>query len=98
MFINLITGALLIGLGFIVKKYPELIAGYNTMPKEQKERFNIKGYSMLMKKSFIIVGVLIVLFGGVCNIASWSNGFLLTTLIPILALVLYLNVKAQSYK
>ena len=96
--LNIITGLLSIGLGLVVRKYPELIAGYNTMPKDQKERFNIEGYSLLMKKSFIIVGILIILFGAICKILSWPAGYLPSTLIPTLLLVLYLNIKAHRYK
>lgn len=92
------TGLLLIGLGYLVKKYPDLIAGYNTMPKTQKEKFDIRGYSSLMKKAFIVVGLAIMFFGAVSNMVQWSDGFLLTTLIPILALVVFLNLKAERYK
>lgn len=82
----------------MVKKYPELIAGYNTMPQAQKEKFDIKGYSLLMKRSFIAVGLAIILFGTISKIIHWYNGFLLTMLILILILVVFLNSKAQRYK
>jgi hypothetical protein len=35
---NLIFGLLIIGLGFFIKAYPDTIAGYNTMSKEEKKQ------------------------------------------------------------
>ena len=92
------TGLLLIGLGYLVEKYPDLIAGYNTMPQAQKEKFDIKGYASLMKKAFVVVGLVIMLFGIIGEVLQWPYGLLLTALVPILALVVFLNLKAERYK
>jgi len=54
--VNWITGLSLIGIGFLVKAYPNLIAGYNTLSKEQKENVDIKCLSSFLKKGFIIIG------------------------------------------
>ena len=59
--INLITGLFLIGIGFLVKSSPDLIAGYNTMPKEKKKNVDIVGLSSFMKKGFIIMGVTMII-------------------------------------
>ena len=91
-------GLLLIIMGYLVKKYPDLIAGYNTMPKAQKEKFDIRGYSSLMKKAFIVVGLAIMLFGIISKIMDWTEGLLLITIVPVLALVVFLNLKGQKYK
>lgn len=36
MVVNTFLGLLLVILGFLVKKYPNLIAGYNTMTEREK--------------------------------------------------------------
>lgn len=41
---NLIVGLFMIGLGFLVKSYPNMIAGYNTMPKDKKKIETEKTY------------------------------------------------------
>ncbi|GEO04921.1 hypothetical protein AAE02nite_25850 [Adhaeribacter aerolatus] len=97
LLLNVGLGILFICLGFLVVKNPELIAGYNTLPKDQKERFNISGYALLMKRSFMLVGLLII-FLGVVSKVYWPDAFLLTSLVPILALVLYLNLVANRFK
>jgi hypothetical protein len=95
--LNAALGIIFICLGFLVVKNPGLIAGYNTMPKDQKEKFNIRGYSVLMKKTFVLVG-LVVIFLGVISKLYWPDAFLLTSLVPILVLVLYLNIIAYRFK
>ena len=59
--ILLFTGASLIILGFLVKKYPNLIAGYNTMSARDKAKVDIDGLSTMMRNTFIILGVLVAL-------------------------------------
>ena len=98
LILPLSMGLLLIMLGFLVKKHPDIIAGYNTMPKVQKEKFDIRGYSSLMKKAFIAVGLAIMLLGAVSYIIGLPEGILLTTIVPVLALVVFLTLKAERYK
>jgi len=96
--ISIIVGLLLVGLGFLVKRYPELIAGYNTMPKSVKEKFDIEGFSLLMKKAFIIVGLTIIVFSLISEINYWSTAVFIFDLIIILILVVFLNLRAPKYK
>jgi len=58
--INLITGLFMIGMGFLVKSSPNLIAGYNTMPKDKKKNIDIDGLSTYMRNSLIIIGLSII--------------------------------------
>ena len=58
--LNLIFGLFMIGMGFLVKSFPNLIAGYNTMPKNKKENVDIVGLSTYMRNSFIIIGLTII--------------------------------------
>lgn len=58
--IILITGLFMIGSGFLVKSSPNLIAGYNTMPKDKKKNVDIEGLSTYMRNSLIIIGLSII--------------------------------------
>lgn len=51
----------MIGIGFLVKSVPSLIAGYNTMPEEKKKHVEIDGLSTYMRNSFIIMGLSIII-------------------------------------
>ncbi len=53
--IILIIGIKLIGIGFLVKAAPEMIAGYNTMPAEKKKNTDVKGLSSFMRNGLIII-------------------------------------------
>lgn len=58
-----IPGVLLIGLGFLVRSFPQLIAGYNTLPAEKKKKVDVKGLSNFMFISFIVMGAVVILVG-----------------------------------
>ena len=48
IFIHILTGVFLIVVGLLVKRFPMLIAGYNTMPAEKKKNVDIAGLSSFM--------------------------------------------------
>ncbi|MCS3284297.1 DUF3784 domain-containing protein [Bacteroides salyersiae] len=72
----LITAFILIGLGVLVKRFPILIAGYNTMSKEEKMNVDVKGLSAFMCYSLVGMGTvpctcLLHLFGtGTCRLGK----------------------------
>lgn len=56
----LLVGLLMIGIGFLVKFSPNLIAGYNTMPKDIKKNVDIEGLSTYLRNGFIVIGLTII--------------------------------------
>jgi undecaprenyl pyrophosphate phosphatase UppP len=58
--IHIIIGSVLIILGFLVKKFPNLIAGYNSLQGEHKKEIDIEGLSGYVRNGLIIIGVLII--------------------------------------
>lgn len=56
----MIMGLLFIGLGFLVKAYPGLIAGYNTLSPEKKKNVDIDGLSRYIRNGLIIMGMVIM--------------------------------------
>ena len=59
--LNLIGGLFMIGFGFLVKSAPDLIAGYNTMPKDKKKNVDIEGLSTFIRNGSIIIGLSIII-------------------------------------
>lgn len=53
----IIIGFVFIGIGFLVVKFPMLISGYNTMPKEAREKVDIKGLSRMVRNYLIGAGI-----------------------------------------
>lgn len=94
-----ITAAILFVLGLLVRRYPNLIAGYNTMSAEQKKKVDIKGLSGFMCRSLCVMAVLMILSYyamGVMSVGEKVTSIVPTTLIPIIG-VIYVVVKAQRY-
>lgn len=56
----IIIGSFLIALGFLVKSYPNLIAGYNTLPEEQKKNVDIESLSTLIRNGLILTGASVI--------------------------------------
>lgn len=61
---TIIIGLSLIGLGFLVVKFPMLISGYNTMPEADRKKFDIDSYALFMRKIMVIMGCVII-FGSI---------------------------------
>lgn len=61
----LLIGISIILLGIAVKHFKLyfLIAGYNTMSKEDKEKVNIEKVAALLRNVLIIIGLAIILLG-----------------------------------
>ena len=95
--LNIIIGLFVIGIGFLVKSVPDLIAGYNTMSKEQKKNVDIEGLSTFMRNGLIAIGISIIigyyLFKWI-GITLIANSMLL---IVILVGVTILVFKAQRF-
>ncbi len=61
LFVETLVGAIFIICGLLVKKYPNLIAGYNTMTAEEKKNIDIKKFSTLLHNGLIITGALAIM-------------------------------------
>ncbi len=57
----IIVGIGFIAIGFFVKKNPDYIAGYNTMPEAAKKNVDIDGLSSFIKNALIIMGLAIII-------------------------------------
>ncbi|HBG54375.1 MAG TPA: hypothetical protein DDW70_09240 [Rikenellaceae bacterium] len=83
--VHLITGLFFIGLGFLVKAFPDLIAGYNTLSPEKKKNVDIDGLSRYTRKGLIIMGLMIILGYLLFRWAGWT--YLANMVILIVTLV-----------
>ena len=70
--VHLIMGLLFIGLGFLVRAYPGLIAGYNTLSPEKKKNVDIDGLSRYIRNGLIIMGILIMAGYLLFHWAGWT--------------------------
>lgn len=95
--LNILVGLFMIGIGFLIKSAPGLIAGYNTMSTEEKKNVDIEGLSTFMRNALIAIGASIIvgyyLFKWI-GLSMIADSILLTvTLIGVTILV----IKAQRF-
>ncbi|OIQ15625.1 DUF3784 domain-containing protein [Lacinutrix sp. MedPE-SW] len=89
MFISqVILSSILIITGYLVSKYPNLIAGYNTMSKKEKQKVNIKNLQLFLQ--WLLVGL------GVFSIISYfileAFGISIERIISINSLIIVVTV------
>lgn len=91
---------LFIVLGALIKygKMYFLIAGYNTMPKEKKENYDIEGIATLFRN--VMFGMALIIIVGVL-IAKWLENLDIEFYALLLAMIIgisYLLFKSNSKK
>ena len=92
-----IAGLLLIIIGFLVVKFPMLIAGYNTMPKEKRDKVDIAGLSRMMRRWFIGIGICQIIGVALLNKQSLYGIKEAFSAIFLLVGIMIVFVKAQKY-
>lgn len=98
-FIVWFFAVLFIVLGLLVRKYPKLIAGYNTMPPERRQKVDAKGLAAFMCRAFCVIGLLVLL---VHYLLVWGGmDVRVAVLVSIVAVpmlgVFYILIGAQRY-
>lgn len=94
---HIITGLILIGIGFLVKAFPNLIAGYNTMPKGKKEKVDIEGLSTMMRNALIVMGVLVIAGDFLFSLLGWDEAAVFVIPVIVLPGTLVVMIKSQKF-
>ena len=96
-FFSIFFGLSLIGIGFLIKKYPNSMSGYNTMTYRQKKNVDIESLTSTYKKGFTIIGIVTSL-GSLFFI--WMKLYVVATILliaPLMVGILILMVITQKY-
>ena len=98
LWMDLITGTILMLTGWAVYKFPMLISGVNTMSKKRLAKVDLDGLKLAYRNVFLICGGATVLFGSIFSLAHLSWGFhLMMQLLAVLALVIASVVLGKRY-
>ena len=86
---QLTVSGILIICGVLVKNYPNLIAGYNTLSREEKEKINIDKLSRFFMTGLITIGLvnMFVCITLVLFEVKESNIFLINASLIFLAII-----------
>ncbi|MEQ8682843.1 MAG: DUF3784 domain-containing protein, partial [Cyclobacteriaceae bacterium] len=91
------VGLFLILMGFLVKRFPILIAGYNTMPAEEQAKVDVEGLSSHMRNSLIVIGLLMILITRLSILFELSISPFFIIVGTILPGTLYMVIGSQRY-
>ncbi|MBC7125112.1 MAG: DUF3784 domain-containing protein [Bacteroidales bacterium] len=95
--LTIIIGLFMAAIGFLAKAYPNLIAGYNTMPRDKKKNVDIEGLSTLIRNGLAITGLTIIGSYFVFKWLGFTTVANLMIVIVTLAGVTTIAVKAQRF-
>ena len=97
LFPETLIGLLFIICGLLVKKYPNLIAGYNSMSAEEKKKIDIKKFSNFLHNGLIIIGALVIIVRVLCFFldVTFLYRLLIETIIIVFGL-LYTLINANG--
>ena len=90
---------LLVVIGLLVKRFPILMAGYNTMTAEQKKNVDAKGAADYLCRAFCMIALVgIILFYGLQLIGMTEKviTILTSTVVPVIGILITL-VKIQKF-
>jgi len=96
---SIILGLFFMGIGILVKhgKAYNLIAGYNTMSREEKANFDIEGYATFFRNFFVFLGLFIILGFYIFYWVGWTEiayGWVISSIFLTLP---YLLIRGQRY-
>ncbi len=94
---DITMGLFLMLTGWAVVKFPLLIAGYNTMSKEQQKKVDIKGASRMMRKTFVLMGLGIMLIPYLLQLAGCRTATGLAPVVIILSGTAYMLFRSRKY-
>lgn len=91
------AGVFLIGCGLLVKRFPMLISGYNTMPKENRKNVDIEGLSSFMRRHLVIIGSLLTLLTATLELTGQQDALpvILSIYLPVYGI--WMMIRAQRY-
>lgn len=97
VFIHTLTGAFLIVVGLLVKRFPMLIAGYNTLPAEKKKNVDIEGLSSFMRRHLVIIGALWTLLAVTLTLTGQQDALPVIYMIYVPVYVVWMIVRSQRF-
>ena len=93
----LLARAFVIVCGLLVKRFPMLISGYNTLPKEKRKNVDIDGLSSFMRRHLVIIGGLLILFTTILELTGQQEAFSIILAVYLPVYVIWMVVRAQRY-
>jgi uncharacterized membrane protein YiaA len=73
IYVSIITAVILILSGLAVKNNPDLIAGYNTLTKEEKEKIDTEKLTQMTRNYLVFIGISVLILGVVLSLLNLAE-------------------------
>lgn len=73
IYASIITAVILILSGLAVKNNPDLIAGYNTLTKEEKEKIDTEKLTQMTRNYLVLIGISVLILGVVLSFLNLAE-------------------------
>jgi len=73
IYASIITAVILILSGLAVKNNPDLIAGYNTLTKEEKEKIDTEKLTQMTRNYLVFIGINVLILGVVLSLLNLAE-------------------------
>ena len=95
---SVLYGLFLVGIGFVIKRYPILIAGYKTISKLKEHRsVDVESIACIYKRGFIIIGIVTMLSSGIATWMEYLQLAFAMRIIPLILGMIILYFVSQKY-
>ena len=99
LFAETLTGIILIISGILVKKFPNLIAGYNTLSEEEKKKIDINHLSTFMHNGLILIGAISIIISISMYFLDVKDAYRLMIITGLILIgVLYIALNSTKMK
>lgn len=94
---HLLGGIIILICGLLVKRFPMLIAGYNTMPAKKRKNVDIEGLSSFMSRHLCIIGALWIAFYAAFHLMGEMKALPIVYMIYLPIYLIWMLVRAQRF-
>ena len=94
---SLFYSLFIIGIGFFINKYPDSLAGYNTMTIEKKRNVDIKSIASVYKKGMTYIGLITIVLTFLFYFSGLYILTILSVIYPLLIGILILSIITRKY-
>ena len=94
----LFIAALWSGIGLLIRHYPETIAGYNTMPREKRDKIDIPRIGKLLSRCMLIGAASMLLAPFMPSIALFNTLLFILPISILILAIIYINLFAARFR
>ena len=94
----LFIAALWSSIGLLIRHYPETIAGYNTMPREKRDKIDIPRIGKLLSRCMLTGAVSMLLAPFMPSIALFNTLLFILPISILILAIIYINLFASKFR